>query len=102
MCTTRHKRDMNENIKNMYNEIKGNIFALNFMISHPGITQDTIHRLLLFILFLYWVSVGYVTVAIMMYTEVVTAEVSSATACPALEDLPNSSSGGATASEAEA
>lgn len=53
----------------MCNEMKGNIFALKFLISYPDIIQYVIHTLLLFILFLYWEMLKNVTDAIMRHTE---------------------------------
>lgn len=62
VCTTRHKR-MWLDIW-LCNEMKGNIFALKFLISYPDIIQYVIHTLLLFILFLYWEMLKNVTAAI--------------------------------------
>ncbi len=49
--------------------MKGNIFALRFLISYPDIIQYVIRTLLLFILFLYWEMFKTVTVAIRRHTE---------------------------------
>lgn len=66
----------------MCNEMKGNIFALRFLISYPNIMQYVIQMLLLFILFLYWEMLKIVTVAIMMHTEKAVGEVPSDVTCP--------------------
>lgn len=47
------------------NEMKGNIFALKFVISYPDVIQYVIHTLLLFILFLYLAMLKNIAVAIM-------------------------------------
>lgn len=49
--------------------MKGNIFALRFLIPYPDIIQYVIHTLLLFILFLYWEMLKIVTAAKMTHTE---------------------------------
>lgn len=66
----------------MCNEIKGNIFALRFLISYPNIIQYVIHIMLLFILFLYWEILKNVSVAIMMHTEKNINEVPPDVSCP--------------------
>lgn len=66
--------------------MKGNIFALKFLISYPDIIQDVIHTLLLFILFLYWEMFKNVTVAITRRTII---KVLSDGLCPIMSVLIN-------------
>lgn len=49
--------------------MKGNIFALKFLISYPDMIQYVIHTLLLFILFLYRAMLKNIAVAIMRRTD---------------------------------
>lgn len=65
--------------------MKGNIFALRFLISYPDIVQYVINTLLLFILFLYWEMLKNVTAAIITHTEEAVGEVPSDGICPVFE-----------------
>lgn len=73
----------------MCNEMKGNIFALKFVISYPDMIQYVIHALLLFILFLYWAMLKNIAVAIMRLTGEFTFKAPTAITCPVAEDLIN-------------
>lgn len=67
--------------------MKGNIFALKFLISFPDMIQYVIHTLLLFILFLYWAMLRNIAVAIMRRTDKATVKVPPAGTCPVVEGL---------------
>lgn len=67
--------------------MKGNIFALKFLIFYPDMIQYAIHTLLLFILFLYWAMLTNIAVAIIRHTEEATVKVPLAETCPVVEEL---------------
>lgn len=71
----------------MCNEMKGNIFALFFLISHKDIVQYAIHTLLLFILFFYWEMLKNFSVLMNKHTE--EAIVSSDGICHLMKDSTN-------------
>lgn len=68
----------------MCNEMKGNIFALFFLISHQDIVQYAIHTCYLFF---YWEMLKNVTVAMSKHTE--DAIVPSHGICPLTKDSTN-------------